>query len=367
MTRAPTTSPAQGYRPWQHQDASDEAFDRARTRVGLLLVEYTSLANVFACFEDLMAANPLGAAPPDQPLFAPRLVAHDSGPHRSLTGATVAPHRGLDPDVGYDAIIVPAVYDGNGYLSSLESGPLLSSDERAWLRDQHRGGATITTMCSGSFLLAEAGLLEGRECSIVPLFADSFRARFPGVQAVTNRSLVVSGDHRELVTGGASVYSADVSLFTVARFAGVELAVLLADIYGKAWETPLDGAAEPGHRDGGPALQDALVRLARRFVAEHLEIPGVIGAAAELAHVSERTLRRRFVGALGMTPREYVRLKRMERACDLLARSRVPIDEVAARVGYGDRSAFARAFRKVEGLGPADYRRRFHRPARLRA
>ncbi len=360
------TRPERGYRGWVPQDGGRAALEGAQYRVALLLLRYASLANVLACFEDLMAVNPLADTPPERPMFAPRLVASDPTAFRSLTGAHVVPHEGLLPDLRYDAVIVPVVFDAEGSLSERDAAPLLSADERDWLRDQHRGGALISTMCSGSFAMAEAGLLDGHACSVIPLYAHTFRARFPAVTPHTNRTIVVSGERRELVTGGHAVYSADVSLYTVARFCGAPMAVLLADLYGKSWETPLDGAAFSSQADGVPALEDATVRLARRFIAEHLSAPGLVQAAAELAHVSERTLRRRFLRSVGLSPRDYVRHKRMEHACDLLARSRLPIEEVATRVGYADRSAFARAFRELEGLTPADYRRRFHQPVRLR-
>jgi len=155
----------------------------AKTRVALVLVEHASLANVFACFEDLMATNPLADTPPERPQFAPRIVAADPTAFRSLTGATVVPHRGLDPDVGYDAVIVPVVYDADGYLSTVDPAPMLTKCERDWLRDQHRGGALITTMCSGAFVLAEAGLLDGHESSMIPLYehTDGSQVRRGGV------------------------------------------------------------------------------------------------------------------------------------------------------------------------------------------
>ncbi len=364
--RTDRTAPERGYRAWVAQNAGEDAFEHARHRVALWLVAHASLANVFACFEDLMGANPLADTPPDRPMFAPRLVAADPSSYRSLSGALVQPDRGLEPDVQYDAVIVPVVYDAYGYLSGQRAAPIVTPDERDWLVDQHRGGALIVTTCSGTFPIAETGLLDGHTCSVIPLFENTFRTRFPDVEAVTNRTIVVSGPRRELVSGGFAVYSADVSLYTVAHFCGAPLAVLIADLYGKAWETPLDGRVGDKAREGSRDLEDATVRLARRFIAGHLGAPSVIQAAAELAHISERTLRRRFVRALGMTPREYPRTQRIERACDLLVRSRLPIDEIAARVGYADRSTFARAFREAQGLPPADYRRRFHRPARMR-
>jgi transcriptional regulator GlxA family with amidase domain len=275
----------------------------------------------------------------------------------------VIPHLPLD-DRRYHAVILPALYD-DGCLSDAGYGPLLTDGERRWLKARHAEGAVIATMCSGAYALAEAGLLDGGATAMHWLYAPIFRQRFPRVETMTRRSLVVSGAKREIITGGAAVYASDVSLCLIARFFGPERALLLAKLYGKAsGESLLEEA-----RAGASALEtdpeDRVVALAKRFILSHLASPGLVGAAAELAHLDPQTLARRFHRALGLSPRAFIAAARIDRARDLLARTRLPIEEVAARVGYRDRSAFAKAFRARSGLPPAEYRRRFASPARL--
>lgn len=261
-------------------------------------------------------------------------------------------------------VVLPTLYD-DGCLSDPDYGPLLSPAEGDWLRAQHRGGALLATMCSGAYAIAETGLLDGHEAAMHPLYAKAFQARFPPVRVQARRTLVVSGARREIVTGGQSVYSADVSLYIIAHFHGAPLALEFAMLYGKTWSEAMHEAAltTAGRQEQG----DEVVRLAEQFFHMHLTDAGLVGAAADLANMSVRTFSRRFVRATGVSPREFLTRLRIERAMRLLSASRMPIDDVAARVGYADRSSFARAFRERASLPPAEYRARFQAPVRLKA
>lgn len=158
------------------------------------------------------------------------------------------------------------------------------------------------------------------------------------------------------MTGGASVYSSDVSLFNITRFFGTAVAMTFAVLYGKSWS---DALYEPSPDDVNRGDEnDRIVALAKKFFRDHLAEPGLVAAAADLANLTERTLSRRFGRATGVSPRDFIVEIRMERARDLLARTRLPIDEVAARVGYSDRGTFSKTFKERAGLSPSSYRRR---------
>lgn len=351
------------YRTWPVAPAADEPPRPDAVRVAILALPQASMANMAAVFEDLQAVNVLSRGPAGGRRFAPKIVAAESGPRRTISGLTLAPHAALD-DQPYDVVVAPTLYD-DGCLSDPAYGPILGAAERAWLRRQHAAGAFLSTMCSGAYVLADAGLLDGFESAMHALYADRFQARFPRVQVRKRRTLVVSGARREIVTGGQSVYAADVSLYMIARFHGAPLALDFAMLYGRNWseamhEATLAMADEP--EDG-----DQVVGLARRFFLMHLTDPGLVGAAADLANMNVQTFSRRFRRATGVAPRRYIARLRMERAMRLLAGSRMPVDDIAARVGYADRSSFAKAFRDSAGLPPAEYRTRFQSAARLAA
>lgn len=354
---------ASGYRTWPSSRPESEAAVEP-VRVAILALPQASMANMAAVYEDLQAVNVLPPGPVAGRRFLPRIVAADASQRRTISGLPLTPHAPLDEERVYDAVIVPTLYD-DGCLSDPDYGPILAPAERDWLRRQHAAGAFMSTMCSGAYGLADAGLLDGQESAMHALYAEAFQARYPAVNVLRKRTLVVSGDRREIVTGGQSVYSADVSLFMIAHFHGAPLAIEFATLYGRTWsealhEWSLSSAAET--EDG-----DQVVALAKQFFHMHLADAGLVGAAADLANMNVQTLSRRFQRATGQSPRAYVTGLRMERAMRLLAGSRMPIEDIAARVGYADRSSFAKAFREAAGLPPAEYRTRFQAAARLAA
>lgn len=352
-----------GYHIWPDSLPTDDVPVGPTVRVAILALPQSSMANMTSVFEDLQAVNLISPESDGSRRFATRIVTADGAPCRTISGLTLTPHAALDDSL-YDAVVVPTLYD-DGCLTNLEYGPILSDVERDWLRRQHQGNAFVSTMCSGAYGVADAGLLDGHECAIRTMYADKFQARFPRVRVLTKRTLVVSGAHREIVTGGQSVYSADVSLFMIAHFYGAPLALKFATLYGRAWseamhQATITTASEP---DDG----DQVVSLAKQFFHMHLADAGLVNAAADLANLNVQTFSRRFQRATGLAPSTFVTGLRIERAMRLLVDSRVKIEDVAARVGYADRSSFAKAFRERAGIPPAEFRTRFQAATRLAA
>jgi transcriptional regulator GlxA family with amidase domain len=356
---------ADGYRScfWHGGHLSRASFEAARVRVAVLALEQASLATISTVVEDLEAVNRLPDAPGAPPRFAPRVVGRADLAPLTLSGLASPRNADLDDEI-YDAVVVPSLFD-DGTLSDPHSGPILRPVEAAWLLRQHAAGAMFTTMCTGTFALAEAGLLDGQSGAVHWLYKDAFAARYPDVHVLSRRPLVVSGARREFVTGGASVYSSDVSLFNITRFFGAAVAMNFALLYGKTWS---DALYEPPPEDVNRGdEEDRIVALAKKFFRDHLAEPGLVAAAADLANLGERALSRRFSRATGASPRAFIVEMRMERARDLLARSRLPIEEVAARVGYADRATFSKAFKERTGLSPSVFRRRLQAPQGLKA
>lgn len=354
---------ADGYEScfWRGADLSDETFQRAQVRVAVLALPQASLATIATVIEDLEAVNRLPDAADAPPRFAARVVGRPDLAPLTLSGLPTPRNAELDDQI-YDAVVTPSLFD-DGKLSDPGSGPILDGREVDWLRRQHAGGAVFSTMCTGTFALGEAGLLDGQRGAVHWLYEGAFAARYPDVEVLSRRPLVVSGPRREFVTGGASVYSSDVSLFNITRFFGGAVAMDRAVLYGKSWS---DALYQPPVDDVNLGdQQDRIVALAKKFFHDHLAEPGLVAAAADLANLSQRTFTRRFQKATGVPPRTFIADKRLERARDLLSRSRLPVEEVAARVGYADRSTFAKTFQRNVGLSPAAYRRRLQAAAGL--
>jgi transcriptional regulator GlxA family with amidase domain len=223
-----------------------------------------------------------------------------------------------------------------------------------WLRQAHREGTLLCSVCAGAFLLARTGLLDGRPATTHWAVRERFKARFPAVLVDTDRLLIDDGD---LVTAGGLMAWVDLGLLLVGRFLGP--ATVLA--------TARHLLVDPGGREQRfystftPVLNhgDADILRAQQWLHRHSGEPVDVAGMARAARLGERTFLRRFQRAAGLRPTEYLQHLRVGRARDWLERSDLPVDEIAWRVGYKDPGAFRRTFLRLMGLSPGDYRRRF--------
>lgn len=224
----------------------------------------------------------------------------------------------------------------------------------AWIASRHREGTILCSVCAGAFLLAETGLLEGRPATTHWALRERFGARFPGVRLDTHKILIDDGD---LVTAGGVMAWVDLGLRLIGKLLGPT--VLLATA--RLWVVDPGGREQRFYDCFSPVLthgDEAILRVQHVLHAhreERIDLPTM----AKKAKLSERTFLRRFQLATGLSPLEYLQHLRVERARELLERSRKSFDEIAFGLGYGDVGAFRRVFVKVLGLSPGEYRRRF--------
>lgn len=314
-------------------------------------------------YEDLQAVNVIARSTEFHKPFDVRLVSESGQVFSSLSGVRLVPDGQFSNQVTFDTVLMPVLYD-DGCLSDAAYGPILTSAERDWLLAQHAGGARFSMMCSSALALADTGLLDGHATSMIAMYLDAFRERFPNIDVRTGQTLVVSGERGEFVSGGDSVYSADVSLYTIRQHLGPEIALRFARLYCKAYDEVLYDLADPPKL--APVIEDRSIAFAKHFILGHLEAPALVAATARMLNISERSFTRRFKRITGEAPSTFIRDRRIDRARSLLSESRLPIEEIAARVGYADRAAFAKGFRQKVGSNPAEYRAQFQAPARMR-
>lgn len=251
-----------------------------------------------------------------------------------------------------DALIVPGMAhaDARSLLDVLE--PLAA--ERQLLQRAARAGLTVLAGCSGTALLACAGVLDGRRATTSWWLADAMRRHFPAVQLQPEQVLV--HDAAWVTSAGLTSYF-DLALWLVTQHAGAAVAQMVSRLLlleGRpAGQLPYAVAAEPAAP--GPVVMER----ARRWLARHLDKPWTVQALAEHCRTSERTLLRRFRETLGQTPVQHMQQLRVERAKRLLESTLRPFDDIAARCGYQDTAAMHRVFRKWAGVSPREYRERF--------
>ena len=231
-----------------------------------------------------------------------------------------------------------------------------------WLCERYARGASIYSVCSGSLLLAETGLLDGREATSHWGYQHLFESRYPKIHFRPEPSICFADATGRLVTAGGSTSWHDLALHIVGRHAGPAEALRIAQAYllkpHEEGQLPYRALAKPLPH------ADAAVRESELWLTKHFRESGAVARAVRQSRLAERTLKRRFKAATGLALIDYLQDLRIEEAKRLLESSTRSADAISAAVGYEDASFFRRLFRRRTGLTPVRYRRMFQ-PIRL--
>ena len=264
-------------------------------------------------------------------------------PLSARNGTMVIPPYGLEGLSGADLVAVPATRIRDYPPEVLQS-----------LRAAAAGGATVLSVCSGVFVLGAAGLLDGRRCTAHWHDVDELAERFPNAMVNPDVLFVDDGD---LITSAGTAAGIDACLHLVRRELGSAVATRIAR-----------RMVVPPQRDGGQkqyvdlpvpecsseSLQPVLTWMLENITTEHQ-----VSSLAQRAAMSERTFARRFVAETGTTPHKWLSMQRVLHARSLLEDTDLGIESVATRSGFGTAALLRHHFRRVVGVAPADYRRRF--------
>src|SRR6202030_4031749 len=226
----------------------------------------------------------------------------------------------------------------------------------SWVRNRHAAGATLVSLCSGAFILAETGLVDGKSVATHQICAEALAKRFPQIVVDVNRRII---DHGDIVTAGGFLSWVDLGLFLVDRILGPAMRAETAHF---VLSDPAAGEARYFTGFAPPQTHaDRAVLKAQEWV--HMsDGRGVsLAAMATAAGLERRTLLRRVATATGMTPNEDGGAVRTARARELLEGGDTSQKQIAQSLGYKDVASFARAFRKAVGSAPGAYRKRFGR------
>ncbi len=299
-----------------------------------------------------LATQAKGLSSAVSPIFKWRVESLDGLPVRAASGQSIAVDGRIGDRRRSDAIVVaaPFVADMDTFLARRDQVNELSSA----LRWQHKAGTLIATYCTGSYLLAEAGLLDGRIATTHWSKAADFSRRYPRVELRSHELLT---EQSGILCGGAVTSYLNLAVRLVDRLADAKLAMLVAktlliDVGRSSQASFAKLIDEQGHTD-------ALVARAQRHMESTLQQPFRMSDLAANLAVSERTLHRRFKQAVGDSPVGYLRTLRVEVAKRLLESGEVDLETIAEQVGYGDFSTFGQLFKLKTGLGPREYQRRF--------
>jgi AraC family transcriptional regulator, transcriptional activator FtrA len=284
------------------------------------------------------------------PWYDFKVCAADPPPLRTVTGFTIDTRYGLDELAEADTIIVPGWSDP----AHEPSAALVEA-----LRAAYDWGARIASICVGAFVLAAAGLLDGRPCTTHWAFADELARRFPRAKVDPN---VLYVDDGQVLTSAGTAAGMDLCLHIVRRDHGAEVANGVAR-----------RVVTPPHRDGGQAQYierpvprsrgDDDLRRSCTWALQHLDRPLSVADLAAQAAMSVRGYARRFKEVMGETPGEWLLQQRLLLARRLLETTDHGIDRVAHQAGLGSAGALRMHFRQRLRTTPSAYRRTFRAPA----
>jgi transcriptional regulator GlxA family with amidase domain len=226
----------------------------------------------------------------------------------------------------------------------------------SWVRNRHAAGTTLVSLCSGAFILAETGLVDGLSVATHQICAEALAKRFPQIVVDTSRRII---DHGDIITAGGFLSWVDLGLFLVDRIFGP---AMWAETARFVLSGPAAGEARYFTGFAPPQTHgDRAVLKAQEWVHMRDGRGVSLAAMATAAGLERRTLLRRFASATGMSPIEYCRAVRIARARELLEGGDTSQKQIAQSLGYKDVASFARVFGKTVGLTPGAYRKKFGR------
>jgi transcriptional regulator GlxA family with amidase domain len=283
-----------------------------------------------------------------EPTYTIELIAGDGAPIRTSSGIEIAPHRSLDAATGLiDTLVVPG---GQGTRAAAADPALVS-----WLRLAAGRSRRVTSVCTGAFLLARAGLLEGRRATTHWVACDALRRHFPSTTVEPDPIFVRDGN---VYTSAGVTAGIDLALALVEEDLGHELALGVARDLVLFIRRP-GGQAQFSATLAGQAASRPGIRELQGWVAEHLDTDLTVPALAERTFMSPRNFARVFKAEVGVTPAAYVEAVRVERARAMLETTVLQLEEIAQRCGFGTVETLRRAFGRRLHVSPGEYRERF--------
>ncbi len=279
------------------------------------------------------------------------VAAAEPGPLRAAGGITVGVDGGLELLATAGTIVVP------GWRAADAPVPEALCDA---LRAAHAAGARVLSLCSGAFVLAAAGLLDGRRATTHWRHFDALAARHAGLTLVPD---VLYVDEGSVLTAAGSAAGLDLCLHLIRRDWGPAVANqvarrLVVPPHRAGGQAQYVDRPVPPERACGSRLASVLDRV-RAALDEHWPVERLAAEAA----VSPRALHRRFRAATGLSPGAWLLAERLRRARDLLEASALPIDDVAVACGFGTAATMRHHFRRSLGTSPALYRSNFRTAA----
>jgi transcriptional regulator GlxA family with amidase domain len=265
---------------------------------------------------------------------------------------TVRSHTNISEIARTNLIIIPSLV--RDYQTATKNNTLLID----WVQKQYKNGAEIASMCTGAFMLASAGLLDGKNCSTHWCAADNFRNNFPKVNLQAEKLIT---DEHGIYTNGGGYSFLNLVIYLVEKYYDRQCAIYCSKIFQVEPDRP--GQSVFTIFSGQKMHGDEVVQQAQEYIESKLDEKISIEDLSSRFAVGRRNFDRRFIKATGNTPVEYSQRVKTEAAKKAFETTRKSINEVMYEVGYSDVKAFREVFRKITGMSPLQYRSRYNKEA----
>jgi transcriptional regulator GlxA family with amidase domain len=311
---------------------------------------HSSLVNIEGTLQILTEVNNLRVERGNTPLFKIQLVGLSKQTDQPSGLFTVKPDVLVNDVKKTDLVIVPAL------MGDPQKATELNQEFIPWIVRSYFEGAELASYCIGSFFLGATGLLSGKQCTTHWRFVNDFRNMFPEAFVVDDK--ILTEDSGIYTSGGAYSYL-NLLLYLVEKYAGREIAILIS----KTFMIDIDRISQSPFIifQGQKGHDDEPIKKAQEYIEKNFQEKITVEQLASMHALSRRNLERRFKKATCNTVTEYIQRVKIEAAKKNFENSQKNINEVMYDVGYMDTKAFRTTFKKITGLSPLEYRRKYNR------
>ena len=263
---------------------------------------------------------------------------------------SVKPHVHISAITKTHLIIIPSL--NHNYNNAVKGNQLMID----WIEKQYRHGAEIASICTGAFILASSGLLDGKTCSTHWAVADDFKKLFPNVNLQTDKLIT---DENGIYTNGGAYSFLNLIIYLVEKYYDRPTAIFCSKIF----QIEMDRQSQSAFIifKGQKLHGDELVTKAQTYIESKLHEKISVEHMSSKFAVGRRNFDRRFIKATGNTPVEYSQRVKIEWAKKAFENTRKSVNEIMYEVGYSDAKAFRELFRRITGMSPLEYRNKYNK------
>ncbi len=265
---------------------------------------------------------------------------------------SVKPHVTISAISKTNLIIIPSL--NHNFEKSVRQNKLMIE----WIEKQYKNGSEVASICTGAFLLASSGLLDGKSCSTHWSAVNMFQTKFPKVNLQPDKLIT---DEKGIYTNGGAYSFLNLIIYLIEKYYDRQTAIYCSKIF----EIEMDRNLQSGFSifTGQKLHGDDMIIKAQASIESRLHEKISVEQLSKEFNIGRRNFDRRFIKATGNTPLEYSQRVKIESAKKAFESSRKTINEVMYEVGYSDVKAFREVFKKITGMSPLEYRHKYNREA----